>query len=894
LQGPSIVELTCQHPDGLIGVGAEPIRLTWQFGQAEAGSRQLGYELQCSTTPGFGNVLATTGEVRGCEQIAVTDPGPALASRERRFFRARIETDEGWSDWSPVLDIEAGLLEASDWEARAISLPDDPGESGQAPCPLLRREFELGVVPEKARLYVTSLGVHQVSINGGQVTDELLNPGWSAYRQRLLAATYDVTDLLVVGDNVISAVLGDGWHRGRLGWSPDDDRGHYGRQLGLIAQLEVDLDDGSSMRLVTDQTWSASTGEFRAADLYDGSVIDLRDRREGWDQAGFDDSVWRPAVVVPHDAALIEPRIAPPVREIQIRPATLQTAGAGRYAIDGGQNIAGFARLRVNGKPGEKVVVRHAEVLEPDGSLHIRSLRSAKATDTYVLADEGIVDLEPIFTFHGFRYAEIDTDAEILSVELVAISSDLEPRSSFECSDEGLNRLHENVVWSQRDNFVAVPTDCPQRDERLGWTGDAQAFAATACTLFDAQAFWSSWLIDLGLDQHDELGVSSVVPDVVLEGEPRFGRAGWADAATIVPWSVYESYGDPAVLERQFDSMKRWVDSLIHRRDADGLLPEAMQFGDWLDPDAPSDRPWEAKADSTFLANAFFSHSARLVADAAAVTAQPEDVVLANRSVADEVARLTWERWRDHIVQTQTGCAVAIQFGIAPEDERGAVGDSLADMVREAGGRVSTGFLGTPLVLPALADTGHFDEAYSMLLRREHPSWLYQVEMGATTVWERWDAIRPDGSIHPGTMATPPGMDDEEGREGHMLSFNHYAYGAVIDWVYRHLAGLAPDRSQPGYRHVVFAPVPVTSVDRAQASVDTPLGPTSIAWQITSDGALEAEIVLPFGSTGEFRAPVTDVSEVRQGDALVESRVVLGPGWHQLSVTHPLVASPLS
>jgi alpha-L-rhamnosidase len=890
LPTPSILDLSCQFPAGLLGVGGEPIRLTWKVGPPESGGRQLGYELQCSRSPDFDDMLATTGEVRGSEQIGVDAPGPALASRDVLFFRVRIETEEGWSAWSPVLPVEAGLLEASEWQARAITLPDDPGDTRQAPCPLLRRDFVLGADVARARLYVTSLGIHQLSINGRLVTDEVLNPGWSSYRHRLLAATFDVTNLLAVGENVISGVLGDGWYRGRLGWSPDDDRGHYGRQLGLIAQLEVELDDGSSMRVVTDETWSASTGEFQSADLYDGSVIDLRRRQPGWDQPGFDDSKWSPAAPTPHDLSLIEPRIAPPVREIERLSASLRPSGEGHFAVDCGQNIAGFVRLRVSGKPGDEVTVRHAEVLEPDGSLHTRSLRSAKATDSYVLGEEGPVDLEPIFTFHGFRYAEIQSDAEVLNVEIVAISSDLTPRSSFECSDEALNRLHENVVWSQRDNFVSVPTDCPQRDERLGWTGDAQAFAATACTLFDAQAFWSSWLIDLGLDQDDELGVPSVVPDVVLDGEPRFGRAGWADAATIVPWAVYESYGDPAVLARQSDSMQRWVDSLIHRRGANGLLPDAVQFGDWLDPDAPSERPWEAKTDSTFLANAFFSHSAALVADAAEVTGQPE-LVSRYRSISTEVARLTWERWGAHIVETQTGCAVAIQFGIAPEGERSAIGDGLAEMVREAGGRVSTGFLGTPLVLPALAQTGHFDEAYSMLMRRDYPSWLYQVEMGATTVWERWDAIRPDGSIHPGTMSTPPGMEEDEGVQGHMLSFNHYAYGAVIDWVYRHLAGLAPDRSRPGYRHVVFAPTPVAGVNRARASVDTPLGPTSISWQITSDGDLAVELELPFGSTGELRAPVTPGSNVRQGDVAAESMVILGPGQHRLTVTNPLIAA---
>ena len=409
------------------------------------------------------------------------------------------------------------------------------------------------------------------------------------------------------------------------------------------------------------------------------------------------------------------------------------------------------------------------------------------------------------------------TDAEVLDATFVAISSDTPPRAWFSSSHAMLDRFHENVVWSQRDNFVSVPTDCPQRDERLGWTGDAQAFAATGSTLFDARAFWTSWLRDLALDQDDRLGVPSVVPDVVIDGEARFGRAGWADAATIVPWAVYESYGDDQVLRDQLGSMQRHVDSLRSRLGPDGLLvPSGMQFGDWLDPDAPVARPWEAKADSEYLANAYLVLSARLAADAADLYGEGAWAADA-RALATRVRDTTWKRWADHAVTSQTGCAVALCLGIAPENEREAVAEALAALVRESDGRVRTGFLGTPLVLPALADAGRWEEAYLMLLREEVPSWLYQVRQGATTVWERWDAIRPDGSIHPGTMSTPPEMAERpEGDEPHMLSFNHYAYGAVIDWVYRHVAGLAPDRARPGYRHVVIAPRPVVGIDQVE------------------------------------------------------------------------------
>jgi alpha-L-rhamnosidase len=802
-----------------------------------------------------------------------------------------VRTERGWTAWSPSLRVEAGLLEPTDWRARAITLPDDPGRERQSPPPILRREFEVPGTVEQARLYVTALGLYEVTLNGRPVSDALLSPGWTAYRHRLLAETHDVTSLLHPGANVLVAALGDGWYRGRIGWDARDDRGHYGREVALLAQLELQLVDGSRQEVVTDERWQASTGELRAADIYDGARIDLRARQLGCEEAGFDASGWQPAAVVPLDLRIVSPRSAPPVRVVERWAATmpLKRGPEGQLRLDAGQNIAGFLRLRVRGERDDRVVVRHAEVLEADGSLHTRSLRSALAADIYTLGDAEVTDLEPAFTFHGFQHAEIETAAEVLGAEFLAISSDTPRRGRFECSDARLNRLHENVVWSQRDNFVSVPTDCPQRDERLGWTGDAQAFAPTACTLFDAEAFWVSWLRDLELDQDDELGVPSVVPDVVLTGEPRFGRAGWGDAAAIVPWAVYESFGDVDVLARQHDSMTRWVSSLQRRRSSDGLLPEGMQFGDWLDPDAPVDRPWEAKTDSRYLANAFFAHSSRLLSRAAALLGRAEDAASYGR-LADEVAARTWATWASHAHETQTAAAVALRFDLAPPEKRPRVAAALAGLVRASEGRVATGFLGTPLVLPALADSGYFDEAYLMLMRTKVPSWLYQVEQGATTVWERWDAIRPDGSIHPGTMTSPPDVPaNEDG--SHMLSFNHYAYGAVIDWVYRHVAGLASDLEDPGYRHVVFAPRPLEGMAWARARVESAYGTVATEWNVRDDGRLVVDIGLPFGSRGTFVAPVTTGSSVTLDGQAVAERVPLGPGRHTLAVTRPLLAS---
>ena len=890
-QPVTIVDLRCQVPAGVQAIGGEPVRLTWRVSPAVDGVHQTGYRIEASSSPRFDAIVGDSGDLASDEQVAITAPGPALVSREVRWYRVRIATEGGWSDWSPTLRVKAGLLDASDWAALAVTLPGDPGSDAPSPAPMLRREFSLPASPASAELHVTSLGLHQVSINGRPVTHDLLAPGWTSYRHRLIAETYDVQPLLVEGVNVIVATLGDGWYRGRLGWDRGNDRCRYGREVGLVAQLEMEMEGGATQRVVTDERWLATTGEVISADLYDGCDIDLRARHEAVHRPGFDTTAWHPVAIVPFDAGIIEPRVAPPVRRVAVIAVQSQSRPDGTILLDGGQNIAGFVRLTVRGRPGDTVTVRHAEVLEPDGSLHVKSLRFAKATDTYVLADGDVTELEPVFTFHGFRYAEIRTSVQVLSAEFVVISSDTPRRGWFACSDARLNRLHENVVWSQRDNFVSVPTDCPQRDERLGWTGDAQAFAATASTLFDCQAFWMSWLRDLALDQDDTLGVPSVVPDVVLQGELRLGRAGWADAATIVPRDVHIAYGDRHILRVQLDSMRRWVRSLQAREQGDGLIAPGEQFGDWLDPDAPVDRPWQAKTDPGYLANAYYSWSARIAAEVADLMGDHAWAADA-RLTADRVASATWARWADHARTTQTGCAVALRLAIAPAAERDAVGDTLAQLVRAVGGRVATGFLGTPLILPALSDAGRIDEAYLMLLRREMPSWLYQVDQGATTMWERWDAILPDGSIHSGAMTTPPGQATAKDREAHMLSFNHYGYGAVIDWVYRHVGGIAPVASGPGYRRVTFAPKPVVGIDWARASIDSPYGPVGIDWRMDEVGDLVADLDLPFGASGEMDAPVTPASTITLDGRPCDGWPQIGPGRHRVVVTSPRIAKP--
>jgi alpha-L-rhamnosidase len=876
-----ITSLRSQYPSGLLGVPAAPVRLTWQVASSDAAAAQIAYEIEAADDAGFTSTLASSGVVESSSALAVDAPGAPTASRQTRHYRVRITTATGRTDWSPTTTVETGLA-AADWSAIAVGIDSDVG----GPSPILRTEFSLPSKPRHALLHTTSLGLSEFQLNGALVSDDLLAPGWTSYQERLTVSTADVTDALVEGANALGATVADGWYRGRLGWEGRDS--YYGKDLAVLAQLEIEFEDGTTTTIATDLSWKASFGAVRASGIYDGTDFDFTLDQAGWASAGFDDSTWAPVREVALDRGILDNPITGGVREIATFPMT--QVGP---VLDAGQNIAGWVRLVVRGKRGARLTVRHAEVLEPDGTLHTRSLRSARAADTYVLGSDGEVTLESNFTFHGFRYADVVGDVEVVSATAVAISSATSPRGSFESSDAVLNRLHSNVQWSQRDNFVSVPTDCPQRDERLGWTGDAQAFATTASTLFDTESFWESWLRDLEIDQAADGGVASVVPNILgMEsfmvdgvGQDIMGRAGWADAATIVPWSVYESFGDRAVLAKQLGSMRRWVGYLDARRVDGGLLPtNEFQYGDWLDPDAPGDKPWDAKVSAAFVANAFFAHSARILSRAEHLVGDPAEAER-NARLGDEIATLVWADQGEHAITTQSGCAIALEFHIAPDEQRVAIAEALAANVRAENGRISTGFLGTPLVLHALSKAGKFDEAYQMLLCRDVPSWLYQVEMGATTVWERWDALRSDGTIHPGDMANSEGA--------HMLSFNHYAYGAVVDWVYRNVAGIAPTLDAPGYERTVVAPRPVSGIDFARGSVETGLGTLSVEWKLEGD-AFSATVVVPFGVTVELSAPATTNSVVTLDGAAADADLTLTHGIHELTVTEPLVAAHAS
>ncbi|MFZ9628075.1 MAG: family 78 glycoside hydrolase catalytic domain [Ilumatobacteraceae bacterium] len=740
-----------------------------------------------------------------------------------------------------------------DWSALMIA-PSVALDS----APVLRREVTLdaghGAV-RTAWLHVTAMGVFEATIDGEPVADDVLSPGWTAFQWRHRFRSYDVTDRLR-DTFVLGIALGNGWYRGRLGWWGK--RALYGDRLGAIAQLEVEFADGHRQLVGTDEQWQAGPSAPIEDALYDGQTIDARRRDDRWTAAGAPLDGWGRVESVDFDRSLLTPYVGPPVvRHESVRPIAIWDGPDGTTMVDFGQNLVGWIRCTVQGEAGTEVTIRHAEVLE-HGVLGVRPLGTAKATDRFVLSG-GIDVFEPTMTFHGFRYAEISGwPGELTSdaLEAVVVHSDLRRTGWFECSDPMVNQLHRNVVWGQRGNFLDVPTDCPQRAERLGWTGDIAAFAPTAAFLYDVDGFLRDWLADLAAEQTAADGlVPPVVPDITATWDsPVRGimdaTAIWSDAAVWVPWSLYEAYGDVSVLADQFESMSAHIDRIERfGLSTDGLWDQKFQFADWLDPDAPPQQPWKAKASPGVVATACLYRTATIVADSARLLGNEDDA----RRFGDLAAR-TRAAFNEHYVgddgvivsDAATVYALAIVFRLLDDDLTARAGEHLVRLVRERDHHIATGFAGTPFICDALTRTGHVEDAYALLLQRECPSWLYAVTMGATTIWERWDSMLPDGSINPGDMT----------------SFNHYALGAVADWLHRTVAGIAP--LEPGYASVRIAPRPGPGITWASAAIDTRHGHVAVRWELTSD-RLVLDVELPDGITGVLDLPGRPATDLGAG-----------------------------
>ncbi len=816
-----------------LGIGVAAPRLSWQVETSTPNWHQLAYELECR---------GQTVRMETDQSVLVAWPFAPLTSRERVAVRVRVwGVDQSESAWSEPLTLETGLLRAADWSARFITPAWDEDPYTPQPSPYLRREFKVRSGVTCARLYITAHGLYEAELNGHVIGDQIFTPGFTVYSHHLRYQTFDVTASVREGRNALGAILGDGWYRGRYGFY-NARRCLYGERLALLAQLEITYDDGTVERIVTDEAWRAATGPIVCSELYDGETYDARLELGAWSQSGYDDHDWKSVRCEDADLSTLIAPVGPPVRRVEERqPIAITKSPSGRTVIDFGQNLVGWLRLRVQGSAGQTITLRHAEVLE-NGELATRPLRLAKATDRYTLRGGDVETWEPRFTYHGFRYAEVDGwpgEMQLDQICAVVCHTDLERTGWFECSDPLLNRLHDNIVWSMRGNFFDIPTDCPQRDERKGWTGDIQVFAPTATFLYDAAGFLQAWLAELTVEQQMGNGIVPFFVPFAPRGKIT-PAAAWGDAAVIVPWVLYQRCGDVGLLAAQFDSMCAWVEAIADRAGDSRLWDTGFQFGDWLDPAAPPNKPDAARTPACVVATAYFAHSAEITGRAAGIldrrAAQTRYLKLAHEIRAAFNAEYVTPNGR-LLGDSATAYALALEFDLLPTAaQRQRAGQRLAELVRESEYHISTGFVGTPLICDALCHAGEFDTAFRLLTEQTCPSWLYPVTMGATTIWERWDSLLPDGSLNPGEMT----------------SFNHYALGAVADWMQRTIGGLSS--IAPGYQRLEIHPQIGAGLTHARSRHLTPYGLAECAWKIADD-AIDLAVTIPPNATAVVSLP---------------------------------------
>jgi alpha-L-rhamnosidase len=832
------LRLRCEYFENPIGIDVTRPRLSWEVNDPRRGARQTAYRVV--TDNGW-----DTGRVVSDQSVHIEYAGPPLRSRQRVSWKVRTWDARGKpSPWSQPAWWEMGLLERALWQAQWIGAPWTGGQMTAAPCPLLRKSFVLDKPPASARLYVTALGLYEARLNGRRVGDDVFTPGWTDYRKRIQYQTYDVTALLRRGDNALGAMLGDGWACGHVA---TQNRQIYTDRPRLLARLIVTFSDGSTQSVATDASWKVAPGPILEADLLMGESYDARRERPGWDAPVHDDARWLPVEVFADTPAALVASASPRVRRIRsLRPIAPPARAGKKWIFDLGQNMVGVVRLKVRGQPGKTVTLRHAEVLNPDGSIYTANLRRAKATDHYTLGGAGVEVYEPRFTFHGFRYVELtwpfDEPPARDTVTGIVLHSDIQPSGAFECSDPLINQLQRNIQWSQRGNFLEVPTDCPQRDERLGWTGDAQIFCPTACFNMDVAGFFTKWQTDLADTQRSDGDIPSIAP--VMAPEPRPGGPAWSDALIICPWTIYQCYGDTRLLQQHYERFARFVECL--RGGSQHLIRAhhgaAWQgYGDWLAQDGSGNVFGGTPKD--LIGTAFFAHSARLLSRIAGLLGKKSDAAKYARYF-EQIRRAFQKRFvtAAGLVgnQTQTCYVLALHFDLLPAKLRRPAVRELVRDIQRRGNKLSTGFVGSPYLPVALSDNGHLDVAYRLLFQKDWPSWLYAVTQGATTIWERWDGWTHDKGFQ------DPGMN----------SFNHYAYGAIGHWLYSRVAGLELDPERPGYKHIVIRPHPGPGITWARARLHSMHGVIESGWRL-SGKTFRLEISVPPNTTATAHFPAT-------------------------------------
>ena len=830
-----------------IGLDEKLPRFSWQLSSDKRNTSQNAYEIKVSVGK---TAVWNSGKIVTAQSVHVPYAGPALQSGKKYNWQVRVwDNADNPSAWSEVANFQMALLDVSDWKAKWIEA-GFVEDSINRPVQYFRKQFNSNKKIASATAYITSRGMYEAQINGKRVGDFYLTPGWTNYHKRLQYQVYDVTSLLANGKNAIGVMVGNGWYRGFLAWQNNKDI--YGKKLALLFQLSITYSDGSVETIVSDENWKSSNGAIRYSEIYHGETIDAREDKIGWSTNTYNDGDWSPVKVQEYDNKILLATYNEPVKKQEtFKPVKIFTTPKGEQVMDFGQNLVGWVTIKVNGKAGDKIVIKHAEVLDKFGNFYIENIRAAKTTATYILKGGGEESFEPHFTFFGFRYIKIEGYPAELSPEnftAVALYSAMKPTGSFTSSHALINQLQHNIQWGQRGNFLDVPTDCPQRDERLGWTGDAQAFARTASFNFGVNNFFSKWMKDVASDQLPNGSVPFVIPNVLGAGAS--GSTGWADVATIIPWDMYLAYGDKRILENQYESMKKWV-GFMESNSVNNLWNKGFHFGDWLfyrpfdDNDGRS-----AVTDKYLIAQCFFAHSTNLVIKAAKVLGKSEDVA----KYSDLLTKIKEAFVKEYLTpngrlvsSTQTAYVLALNFDMLPVALREPAAAKLVENVKSYGNHLTTGFLGTPYLCHVLSRYGYNDVAYSLLLQETYPSWLYPVKMGATTIWERWDGIKPDSTFQTASMN----------------SFNHYAYGAIGDWMYRIITGIDTYEDGVGYKHIRIKPTIGGNLKNAEASLQTYYGKLSSGWKKEGD-KLTMDIEIPVNTTATVYVPASNAESITE------------------------------
>ncbi|MBO6158379.1 MAG: family 78 glycoside hydrolase catalytic domain [Firmicutes bacterium] len=825
-----LYDLTIEYRQNPLGLDEVQPRFSWKLESDVPDTVQSAYQLKVWN----GKLMWDTGRVESGQSILIDYMGMVFKPRSSYRWEVTVWDNHGQSAFQEAF-FETGLLNGAAFQDNACWITHSLSKEDTA-SPIFRKAFSVSRPIAKARLYATCLGLYEAEVNGQKVDDTYFAPGWTSYQKRLQYQTYSIENIKE-GENELTITLGKGWYSSPLGFTPIPN--HYGDTTALLAMLILTYPDGSEEIIGTNESWDVLTGPIRFSELYDGETQDFTVPEKQLGKARSFEYGFSTLLAQENE----------PVRCLKKLPCLKSfTAPNGERLFDFGQNLTGWIEVRVHGYSGQKLVLRHAENLDENGNFYTENLGFAKAADSYILNGTEQI-LRPHFTFHGFRYVALEGLEEGQEIELTAchLSSDLKEAGSFECSNELVNRLYQNIVWSQRDNYLDVPTDCPQRSERLGWTGDATAFTPTAVFHQNIMPFMRKWLRDLAADQNPATGMPQVVPDVLSDGATggQNGAAYWGDAATVVPWTLYETYADKRVLSEQYESMKIWTDFIRSKCGANGLWQTGFQYGDWLGLDAEMNGLGDERKGATddyFTANAIYLWTLEIMIKTAALLGCEEDELL-YRSVREKVL----SAFRDEYVtktgrlvcETQTALVLALHFGLVEEKDRAGLADRLEQNIAAHKTHLTTGFIGTPYLCLALSDNGKHDVAGKLLLQEEAPGWLFEVKMGATTIWERWNSILPDGSFN------PAGMN----------SLNHYAYGSIGSFLYTRLCGL--QLLEPGYKKFRVAPRFIKGITWADLSYESVYGTIRIAWRCEK-GMIQVDITVPVGTTAEVILPEKD------------------------------------